>query len=97
MLFAVVLFLESLLSAGAFLVALTLAIPVTLLTIAVAWIVQRPVVGVALPAGAVVAWYLLRQPLPKRATRRTPEPRGVEMRAGILMPGGKRLGGCGNV
>jgi hypothetical protein len=67
MLFAVVPFLESMVGAGAFLVALTLAIPVTLLTIAVAWIVHRPVVGVVLLAGASVAWYLLRQLLPKRA------------------------------
>jgi hypothetical protein len=66
MLFAVVPFLESFVGAGAFLVALTLAIPVTLLTIAVAWIVHRPLVGGVLLIGAVAAWYLLRQLMPKR-------------------------------
>jgi hypothetical protein len=68
MLFAVVPFLESLVGAGAFMVALTLAIPVTLLTIAVAWIVHRPLVGGVLLIGAIAAWYLLRQLLPRRAT-----------------------------
>jgi Transmembrane protein 43 len=67
MLFAVVPFLESLVGAGAFLVALTLAIPVTLLTIAIAWIVHRPLIGGLLLVGAIAAWYLLRQLLPKRA------------------------------
>ena len=66
MLFAVVPFLESLVGAGAFLVALTLAIPVTLLTIALAWIVHRPLIGAALLIGAVAAWYVLRQLLPRR-------------------------------
>jgi hypothetical protein len=66
MLFAVVPFLESLVGAGAFMVALTLAIPITLLTIAVAWIVHRPLIGGLLVVGAIAAWYLLRQLLPKR-------------------------------
>jgi Transmembrane protein 43 len=67
MLFAVVPFLESLVGAGAFLVALTLAIPVTLLTIAVAWIVHRPLIGVMLLVAAVGAWWLLRMLHPRRA------------------------------
>jgi hypothetical protein len=58
--------LESLLGTGAFLVALTLAIPVTLLTIAVAWIAHRPLVGGALLLGAIAAWYWLRQLHPQR-------------------------------
>jgi hypothetical protein len=66
MLFAVIPFLESLVGAGAFLVAISLAIPVTLLTIAIAWIVHRPLIGGALLVGAIAAWYLLRQMLPKR-------------------------------
>ncbi|HEX3993615.1 MAG TPA: TMEM43 family protein, partial [Acetobacteraceae bacterium] len=66
MLFAVVPVLESLLGTGAFLVALTLAIPVTLLTIAVAWIAHRPLVGGALLLGAIAAWYWLRQLHPQR-------------------------------
>lgn len=66
MLFAVVPFLESLVGAGAFLAALTLAIPVTLLTIALAWILHRPLIGGVLLVGAIAAWFLLRQLLPKR-------------------------------
>ncbi len=52
-----------------FLVALTLAIPVTLLTIAVAWMAHRPEVGGLLLAGAVAAWFLLRQLHPRRTAR----------------------------
>jgi hypothetical protein len=69
MLFAVLPFLESLVGAGAFLAALTLAIPITLLTIAVAWIVHRPLIGGLLLAGAIAAWFLLRQLSPKRRVR----------------------------
>jgi hypothetical protein len=66
MLFAVLPFLESLVGAGAFLVALTLAAPITLLTIAIAWIVHRPLIGGGLLVGAVVALFLLRQLHPRR-------------------------------
>lgn len=66
MIIAVVPFLESLVGAGAFLVALTLAVPITLATIAVAWIVHRPLIGGLLLVGAVVAVYLLRQLHPRR-------------------------------
>jgi hypothetical protein len=66
MLFAVIPFLESMVGAGAFLVALALAIPITLLTIAIAWIVHRPLIGGLLLAGAIAAWYLLRHVMPKR-------------------------------
>jgi hypothetical protein len=69
MLFAVLPFLESLIGAGVFLVALTLAIPLTLLTIAVAWIVHRPLIGGLLLIGAIAAWYLLRQLHPRRTAR----------------------------
>jgi hypothetical protein len=68
MLFAVVPFLESLVGAGAFLAALTLAAPLTLLTIAIAWIVHRPLIGGGLLVGAIVALFLLRRlhPQPRR-------------------------------
>jgi hypothetical protein len=66
MLFAVLPFLESLVGAGAFLVALTLAVPITLLTIAIAWIAHRPLIGVLLLVGAVGAMFLLRQLHPRR-------------------------------
>jgi hypothetical protein len=60
-------FLESLVGAGAFLVALTLAVPVTLLTISIAWIVHRPLIGGLLLVGAIGAWFLLRRVRPRRA------------------------------
>jgi hypothetical protein len=66
MLFAVLPFLESLVGVGAFIVALTLTIPITLLTIAVAWIVHRPLIGGLLLAGAIGAWLLLRRLHPRR-------------------------------
>ncbi|WP_158932341.1 TMEM43 family protein [Acidisphaera sp. S103] len=66
MLFAVLPFLESLVGAGAFLVAITLAVPITLLTISVAWIAHRPLIGGGLLVASVVAWLLLRQVLPRR-------------------------------
>jgi hypothetical protein len=56
-------------SAGAFLAALTLAVPITLLTIAIAWIVHRPLIGAGLLAGAIATWYLLRQLHPRRPAR----------------------------
>ena len=66
MLFAILPFLESLVGAGVFLIALTLAVPVTLLTIAVAWIVHRPLIGVGLVVVALAAMYGLKQLHPKR-------------------------------
>jgi hypothetical protein len=66
MLFAVLPFLESMVGAGAFLVSLTLAVPITLLTIAVAWIAHRPVVGVGLVVAAMAALFLLPRMRPRR-------------------------------
>jgi hypothetical protein len=66
MLFAVLPFLESLVGAGAFLVALTLAVPITLLTIAIAWIVHRPLIGIGLLVASAAAMYLLRKLHPAR-------------------------------
>ncbi len=71
-LFAVIPFLESLVGAGLFLVAVTLAIPVTLLTIGVAWIAHRPLIGGALLAGAAGAWFLLRRMRPRRVVAPVP-------------------------
>jgi hypothetical protein len=65
-LFAVLPFLESFVGAGAFLVALTLAVPITLITIGVAWIAHRPLVGGGLLAGALVTLLLLRALHPRR-------------------------------
>jgi Transmembrane protein 43 len=65
-LFAVLPFLESVVGTGAFLVALTLAVPVTLLTIAIAWIAHRPLIGGGLLVAAVAALFLLRFMRPRR-------------------------------
>jgi hypothetical protein len=71
MVFAVLPFLESLVGVGAFLVALTLAVPITLVTIAVGWIAHRPVIGGGLLVGAVVALYLRRRLHPRRPVQAT--------------------------
>ncbi len=47
--------------AGAFVAALTLAVPLTLPTTALAWIAHRPPVGGLLLAGAIAAGFLLRR------------------------------------
>lgn len=66
MLFAIIPFLESLVGAGAFLVALALAVPITLLTISIAWIVHRPVIGLIMLVAAIGAFIGLRALLPNR-------------------------------
>jgi hypothetical protein len=58
-LFAVIPFLEGIVEAGTFLVALTFAIPVTLATIAIAWAAHRPLIGAGLLAAAVISLFLL--------------------------------------
>ena len=69
MLFAVLPFLESLVGAGVFLVAFTLAVPIALLTIAIAWIVHRPLIGGILLVAAIGALFALRQLHPRRTAR----------------------------
>jgi Transmembrane protein 43 len=69
MLFAVLPFLESIVGTGAFLVAFTLAVPITLLTIGIAWFAHRPLVGGGLLVAAVAALVLLRRLHPRRAAR----------------------------
>lgn len=59
--FAFLPFLEGLAETGVFLIALTFAVPVTLLTIAIAWIAHRPLLGGVLLVGAVGSLVLLRQ------------------------------------
>jgi Transmembrane protein 43 len=65
-LFAVLPFLESIVGAGAFLAAVTLSVPVTLVTIAIAWIAHRPVIGVGLLVAAVAGLFLLGRIGPRR-------------------------------
>jgi hypothetical protein len=69
MLFAFLPFLESMVGAGVFVVALTLAVPVTLFTIAIAWIVHRPLIGGLLLAAGIAALFALRQLHPRRTVR----------------------------
>jgi hypothetical protein len=62
--------LGDIVGAGIFLVALTLAVPLTLLTIAIAWIVHRPLIGaglIVLAAAAVFGLRRLRNPRPAPA------------------------------
>lgn len=66
-LFAVIPFFEGILQAGVFLVALTFAVPVTLVTIAIAWAAHRPLVGGVLIIAAVLSLFFL--PRLRKASR----------------------------
>jgi hypothetical protein len=59
-------FLESFVGAGTIVAALTLAVPITLTTIALAWIAHRPIIGGTLLAGAAVTLTALRWLHPRR-------------------------------
>jgi hypothetical protein len=69
-LFSVLPFLGSLVGAGAFLVALTLAVPTTLVVVGVAWIAHRPLLGALLLGGALLALVALKQLHPKAGMAR---------------------------
>ena len=72
MLVAFLPFLQGLVGAGTFLVALGLSIPITLVTIAVAWLASRPLLGGGLllaAAGAV--WAIRSVAIKKKATTTT--------------------------
>lgn len=66
-------FLETLVNAAAFGVGLIVAVPLTLLTIALSWLAFRPLIGGGLLVAAVVAVIVIRQVVP----RRRPAPRAV--------------------
>jgi hypothetical protein len=68
MLVAFLPFLEGLVGFGTFFVALGLAIPITLITIAVAWIASRPVIGGGILLVAVAATWLIRSLAVKKKT-----------------------------
>jgi len=68
MLVAFLPFLEGLVSFGTFFVALGLAIPITLITIAIAWIASRPVIGGGILLVAVAATWLIRSLAVKKKT-----------------------------
>jgi hypothetical protein len=61
MIFAFLPFLEGIVETGTFLIAVTFAVPLTLLTIAVAWIAHRPLMGTGLIAAAVAALVLFQR------------------------------------
>ncbi len=66
----VVPFIGDVLGVGAFLVALMVAVPLSLLTISVAWLVFRPILGIALLlAGVVVAYGIKSWAKKRRASR----------------------------
>lgn len=69
MLAAVLPFLETIVGVGGFLVALTLSVPITLLTISLAWIVHRPLIGVGFLVAAILSMVALRYLAPKRPGR----------------------------
>jgi len=59
-------FLEGIAEAGIFLIALTITLPLALLTIAVAWIAHRPLIGGGLIAAAILLFILFRRMHPRR-------------------------------
>ena len=68
MLVAFLPFLQGLVGAGTFLVALGLSIPITLVTIAVAWLASRPLLGSGLLVAAAAAVWALRSVAVKKKT-----------------------------
>ncbi len=60
-------FLETLVGGGVFLLSLALSIPLTLITIAVAWFAHRPLLAGALIVGGLAVTFLLAQAKRKRA------------------------------
>lgn len=68
MLVAFLPFLESLAGVGTFLVALGLSIPITLVTIAVAWLASRPLIGGGLLIAAAAAVWAIRNVAVKKKT-----------------------------
>ncbi len=72
MLVAFLPFLQGLVGAGTFLVALGLSIPITLVTIAVAWLASRPLLGGSLLlAAAAAVWAIRSVAIKKKATTAT--------------------------
>ena len=70
-LLGVIPFLETLADVGVFMLALLLALPLTLLVIALAWITHRPLIGGALLVAGFATGYLLHR---LRRARRPPAP-----------------------
>jgi hypothetical protein len=69
MLVAFLPFLQGLVGAGTFFIALGLAIPITLITIAIAWIASRPLIGGGILLLAVAATWAIRSvAIKKKAT-----------------------------
>jgi len=68
-LLAVLPFLEGIAEAGTFLIAFTLALPLTLVIVALAWVAHRPLVGGALVIGAIAVFVLIRRMHPRPAAR----------------------------
>ncbi len=68
MLVAFLPFLQGLVGAGTFFIALGLAIPITLITIAIAWIASRPLIGGGILLLAVAATWAIRSVAIKKKT-----------------------------
>lgn len=72
MLVAFLPFIQGLVGAGTFLIALGLAIPITLITIAIAWIASQPLIGAGILLLAVAATWAIRSvAIKKKATTAT--------------------------
>jgi hypothetical protein len=68
MLVAFLPFLQSFVGAGTFFVAVALSVPITLITIAVAWLASRPLIGGGLlMAAAAAAWAIRSMAVKKKA------------------------------
>jgi len=75
LLLAFIPFVESIVGAGVGLLALMISVPLTLLTIAVAWLAVRPVVaGGLIAAGVAVFWLLGKRGKARAAARMVPPP-----------------------
>jgi|HubBroStandDraft_1064217.scaffolds.fasta_scaffold00328_22 hypothetical protein len=66
MVLAILPFIEGIAQAGAFLVALILTIPLTLIVIALAWIAHRPLIGGVLIVAAIGSLILFQRMRPRR-------------------------------
>ena len=64
-------FVEDLVELAGFVLALVIAIPLTLVTIAIAWLAHRPLIGVGLIVAGLALGYAVHRFAPRRARRAT--------------------------
>jgi hypothetical protein len=80
-------FLEGIAETGAFLIALTLSVPLTLLVVAFAWMAHRPILAGGLAVGSIAAFWLIRRlhrrPAPRIPAGAPPKPGTIFMPPGM--------------